>query len=907
VQEIPQRRPQAQGQPADTLATLAGSLAEGGSRPAVLAFRRGGLITWSYAELAERVEAGARALAKAGLGKGDVVALFAENQPEWIATCLAALRLSAVLAPIDTQPSPQTLEHILADSGAKLIAVTATTAARLDGIRGAPAQIRIDDEALWQGAGDETAPATITAHPDETAILFYTSGTTGPPKGVPLSHTNLVFQLEALIQARIVSATDRVLMPLPMHHVFPLVIGILAPLSLKLPIILPRGMTGSHIATALREGEATVVIGVPRLYSALIEGLQARAAAQGRVVGSLFRGLLGACTWIRRSTGLQPGRLLAPLRRRVGPRLRLLVSGGAALDSELALSLEGLGWRVATGYGLTETSPMLAWNLPGRGKLDSAGRPIPGIEIRIDASAAGEAQRPPDEAAGQRYGEILARGPGVFGGYLNLPDKTQASLSDDGWFRTGDLGFLDGDGYLHIVGRANTMLVTEGGKNVAPETVEEAYLAAPEIREIAVLQKDRRLVALIVPEPRHAGEGEAMRQAIDRAVRERSSTLPSYQRISGYAITGEAIPRTRIGKPQRHLLADRYERAKQSPSAADAVAAEPIDVAQMSAEDQDLLRDPAARKVWQWLAERYGHRRLTPDSSPELDLGIDSVEWLAVTLEIGQRTGIDLSEEAIARVGTVRDLLREVAEAAEAGETFDASLLDAPETYLSDAQKDWLQPVTGGQYALASALHRANRWMMRALYRLHVEGTERLPPGQMLIAPTHGSLLDPFAIAAALERDRLATTFWIGDVEMAFGNPLTRTGSRIAQAVPIDTEKGFLSGLALAAAVLKRGHSLIWFPEGRRAREDGVQSLMPGIGILLERFPVPVVPVAIHGAHQAYPPGRILPRPGRISVVFGEPLDPAALKGAAKGEAAASAITAALQERLIELYDRSRP
>src|SRR5690606_33376931 len=114
------------------------------------------------------------------------------------------------------------------------------------------------------------------------------------------------------------------------------------------------------------EGEATVVIGVPRLYSALIEGLQARAAAQGRVAGSLFRGLLAACTWIRRSTGLQPGRLLAPLHRRVGPRLRLLVSGGAALDSELALSLEGLGWRVATGYGLTETSPMLAWNLPGR-------------------------------------------------------------------------------------------------------------------------------------------------------------------------------------------------------------------------------------------------------------------------------------------------------------------------------------------------------------------------------------------------------------------------------------------------------------------------------------------------------------------------------------------------------------
>lgn len=904
MQQAAQAHPNEPRPGQSTLSALAAGLAQGGDRPAIIAFRHDARITWSYAELARRVEARAAALLAAGLIKGDVLALVAENQPDWIVTALAGLRSGIVVAPVDAEQDDGTLEHILRDSGAKLVAVSTATADRLNDLATAPARILIDKEEAEPLHGNASPAAN--AGPGDVAILFYTSGTTGAPKGVPLTHANLAFQLNALVETGIVGGADRLLLPLPFHHVFPFVVGILAPLHLKLPIVLPRALTGTHLATALREGGVTVVVGVPRLYGALIDGLRARAAARGRLSAGLFDTALGWLVWLRRRTGARLGRALIPLHRRLAPDLRLLVSGGAALDADLALKLEGLGWMVATGYGLTETSPILTWNVPGAADFATAGRPIPGVELKIDPIALAEGQQAPDEAKGERYGEILARGPGIFSGYLRLPEKTTAAFGEDGWFRTGDTGFIDRAGYLHILGRANTMLVTEGGKNIAPETVEEAYLGAPAIREIAVLKKEGRLVALVVPELRVTGHGDDMQRAVEAAIRERSRALPSYQRISAYAITKEPIPRTRIGKPKRHLLAEQFDRARREPKDHAAKVVAPIEPRHMSPEDRRLLRNGPAHEVWHWLAARYPDRRLTPDSSPQLDLDIDSVEWLTITLEIGRRTGVELTEEAIERVQTVRDLLREVAEASEAGQRFNASMLDDPEAQLSEDQKVWLAPIRGFAFHVGSLLHKLNWIIARLMFRLRVEGRDRLPDGQVLLAPTHGSVLDPFVLAAALDRGFLADTFWVGDAEMAFGNRLTRSVSRLAQAMPIDTRKGFLSGMALAAAALRRGHKLIWFPEGQRARDDAVQDLMPGIGILLAHHPVPVVPVAIHGAHRAYPPGRYLPRPGQVRVIFGAPIDPGELGAGAAGDRAAQAITDALRARLVTLFETTR-
>jgi long-chain acyl-CoA synthetase len=688
---------------------------------------------------------------------------------------------------------------------------------------------------------------------------------------------------------------------LPLHHVYPFVVGMLVPLAMGLPLVLPSAFTGSQVLQALQEGRATVMMGVPRLYEAMIAGLDARLAQRGRIPQAILGRVIRASVWSRRRLRLRLGRvLLSPLRRRIAPDLRMVVSGGAALSPATGWRLEGLGWLVATGYGLTETAPLLAINRPGNLRFQTAGQPIPGVELRIDLQAApeGDGEGTTDRVA---LGEVLARGPGIFGGYLNLPEKTAEAFTGDGWFRTGDLGFIDADGFLHLAGRRSTMIVTASGKNVQPETIEDAYLKHPAIGEIAVFERDGKIAGLIVP---HSGpDGSAAEEDVRRAVGDISQHLPSYQRLASYALTRETIPRTRLGKPRRHLLVALHDEALRSGPGAAPAHKGPMPLEEMSADDRALLEDPAAREGWDWLASRYPDRRLTPDSDIGSDLGVDSMEWLNISLELSQRTGIHLSEAAITRVRTVRDLLSEVAGGEGAAAAFS---LDHPEAVLDERHARWLQPLGPVSRAISRAIYRVNRWIMRGLFRLEATGLDHVPgQGPFVIAPTHGSLLDPAVVAAALEPDLLQRTYWAGWTGIVFADPIRRRFARILQAVPIDPERGAASSLALGGAVLKRGNALIWFPEGRRSNDGCLQPLMPGLGMLLEHFAVPVVPVVIRGAYEAWPRRHWLPRFRPVSVQFLPPLDPAPL--AQEGDSAPQRIMEALQVRLAQAIEPARP
>ncbi|HEX5914460.1 MAG TPA: AMP-binding protein, partial [Rubrobacter sp.] len=450
-----------------------------------------------------------------------------------------------------------------------------------------------------------------------------------------------------------------------------------------------------------------------------------------------------------------------------GPRLRVLASGGAALDPDLATKLEGMGWRVAVGYGLTETAPLLTLNPPDGNKLGSVGRPVPGVEIGIDPSAVPEVAARTGTA--RTEGEILARGPNVFSGYRNRPEETSRAF-DGGWFRTGDLGYFDDDGYLYVTGRASTLIVTPGGKNIQPEAVEAAYLQNPIIREIGVLQKDGRLVAVIVPETGEINRGTDFPRTIREAVEEESKRLPSYQRISDYVISREPLEFTRLGKLRRHVLEERYERARRGK--ADVADIGPVAPGEMSGEDRALLENAVAMDVWKMLAERHPDRQLAPETSMQLDLGVDSLGWVNLTLEISEKTGVELDEDAIESIDTVRDLLREVASGA-GGTTRRSSPLERPEEVLDDRQRRWLKPLGPVRSALARSMFALNRIMMKGPFRLRVQGSENLPDeGPFIIAPNHVSYLDAFAVAAALDYSVLRRTYWAGWTGAAFSNPL---------------------------------------------------------------------------------------------------------------------------------------
>ena len=316
---------------------------------------------------------------------------------------------------------------------------------------------------------------------------------------------------------------------------------------------------------------------------------------------------------------------------------------------------------------------------------------------------------------------------------------------------------------------------------------------------------------------------------------------------------------------------------------------------------------PWAQHAWRWLSDRFGDWRVTPETVLERDLGLDSMDWLHLALDLEQATGAALTDAAVARAETVRDLMREVAAAHRAGRRRrPASFLDEPEAHLSSDGTRWLQPLTPGERTVARVLHRLNRTAMRTVFRLHVDGAGTLPQRQVVFAPTHGSYLDAFVLTAALDYDIMARTFWAADTRLAFGNWLPRRASRLAQAFPFDAELGFIAGMTRAAAVLKRGHNLIWFPEGWLTRTGDLQAFMPGIGMLLERYPIAVVPIAIGGAHEAYPKGAAVPRPRPVTVAFGKALDPGALQRSGQGDTVEARIANTLRQHTAEIHERTR-
>lgn len=868
---------------ARTFSDFFNALDKRGDAPFLVRMKQKGLKQHTYAELA----ADSLALARGLYGKTKArkrTGLFAEPGFASITAALGVIRSGASVLLMDVQAGDQVLKDILADSGTSLVFSTSRHAKRLKAIAPditlAILDAEDDKDGSWKKffalEGDLPDPSS-----EDEAALFYTSGTTGPPKGVPLSHGNLMFQLDTVSQTGLVSEKDITLLPLPLHHVYPFVIGILVPLSMGLTIVLPGSLTGPQILRAVKEAKVTVILGVPRLYSAVFSGIQDQFTSRGIIAEHLFDLLLKLAVVLCKNK-LSAGRLIfRALHRKIGPDLHILASGGSFLDPELAWKLEGLGWNVAIGYGLTETSPLLTINPPGSGRVKSIGRAIKGVEIRFDPSAIPDRDDEKNREPGKKKGEILVKGPGLFSGYLNLPEKTAEAFTD-GWFKTGDLGYQDDAGYVYVTGRVSTLIVTSGGENIQPDHVEKVLEEHPVISEAGVLQKEGKLTALLVPDPAKIikRQTDNIREVLGEAVRDQSRKMPSYQRIEDFTITRESLPRTRLGKIKRHLLEDRYVSAiKQKEETPEPG---PISLEKMSDQDRVFLEHDAVWQIWKWLGERYQDRRLTLDTSLRLDLGVDSMEWLNLTMEIRERIGVELTDESIRRIDLVRDLLKEVKEAS--GEETTPASLEEPEKIVPEQQKQFIEPLKPAMRHIAATLFKANRLLMHLLFRVKIKGIENIPDGRVVFTPNHLSYLDPFILAAALKNERLTNTFWVGLREITLQNPVNRMVTRLAKTIPIDPKKGVFSSIASAALVLKRGNSLVWFPEGRRSPSGKLQPFRQGIGVLLEHYEVPVVPVFIKETEKALPVGSAVPKPVKVTVTFGEPVFSGQLRQKGKGE-----------------------
>lgn len=839
-----------------TLQTLVGELAGRRAEAALIAVGADGLVSLSATELADRAARLATGLLRDGLKPGEPVALFAPNGPDWVVARIAIGIAGGVAVALDDLLTDAEVAVVLGDAGCRWVFTVAAHLASLGAAR-LPQPVRPilldgDDAASWSPLFADRADPLPPVEPDAAAMIVYTSGTTGAPKSFTLSYANLHANLAALLRADQIAPSDRVLLPLPLHHVYPFLVGLLTPLAVGAAVVFPASVTGAQVVEAMRVAGVTVVVGVPRLYSALLAGIEARVAARGPLALGAFRALLGVSRWTLLRTGRRLGRtLFGSLHRQMAPRLRLLVSGGAHLDEETNLRLEALGWEVLSGYGLAETASLFTGNLPRRKRAGSAGLALSG-EMRIAA---------PDDG---RVGEIELRGPAVFAGYRNNPEANRAAFTADGWFRTGDLGYIDRDGFLFITGRAKEMIVLGGGKNIYPDELERCYGASPYIKELAVLERAGALVALVLPsvDEIHAAGVRRVDDIIRVTLGECARTLPPFQRLAGFAVARMPLPRTRLGKYQRFLLPKLYQEALEGAQAP---------AATLSAADQDLLGNPTAKRLWALMAERYHDKRPSLASHPQLDLGIDSLEAITLAMDIEARLGLRLSEEHIAGVASVRELL---ANAAAGG---------PPDEAAHAQDLHWLDDPPSSLRALGAMILASNRMAVRMWLRLGVTGIENVDRGgPYVIAPNHTSDLDPAVVAAAVPARQLRHLYWGGDAMRLFRRSWLRLLCQALRIFPVDQLRPAAS-LTLAAEVLKRGRTLAWFPEEWRSPTGELQQFRPGIGWLLKESGVPVIPAYIRGAHAAMPRGSRWPRPVRVTIAFGPPVKAADLAHAGAG------------------------
>jgi long-chain acyl-CoA synthetase len=474
--------------------------------------KKDGQWVWTtYAQFGKQVDNFRGGLASLGIKRGDCVAIVSNNRVEWAVAAYACYGLGAALVPMYEAQLPKEWAFIIDDCDAvAMIASTADILKKVEEIREKTPTLKhilgIDlpksdprSYAALLEVGEKSPVPAIKPEPQDTACLIYTSGTTGNPKGVILSHGNIASNINGVHEILPLEGADRSLSFLPWAHSFGHTCELHALLSLGGSMALAEAV--DKIVANLAEVSPTVLMSVPRIFNRIYDGVNKQMADKPGVIRNLFRSGIRVATKIRRgeSVGLLDKVTLkladkiifTKIRGKFGGRLKYAFSGGAALSKEVAEFIDGLGITVYEGYGLTETSPIATANRPGAHRIGSVGQALPGVKVSIDKSAGHDGKQ----------GEVIVAGPNIMQGYHRRDDENKAVFTEDRSFRTGDLGYVDGEGYLYITGRIKEQYKLENGKYVAPAPLEEQLKLSPYIAN-AMIYGDNRIfnVALVVPD-----------------------------------------------------------------------------------------------------------------------------------------------------------------------------------------------------------------------------------------------------------------------------------------------------------------------------------------------------------------------------------------------------------------------
>ncbi len=437
--------------------------------------------TLTYKQAFDKIQTLAQWLVENGVKKGDHVAVTGKNSPEWAIVYLATMFASGTVIPLDYGLNETEVQNLIKASEPKIIFVDEE---KYDMVQKNNPKLKVmsltpkkPDTYVYNLKATKEVTMNEPVTPEDLAVILFTSGTTGIPKGVMLTHENLISDSFLAQTQLLILPTDTFYALLPIHHAYTMQAAFICPLSVGAEIVFGKSMSVSRLMKELREGHITVMLGVPLLYNKLLSGIKKGLKEKGPIVSGLMNGLMNFSYGIKKLTKLNPGKvLLKPVLEKANiSTLRVAICGGGPLASSVLKGYNSMGINFIQGYGLTETSPIITLNPIEKFKIESVGRSFtPYSEIKI---------LNPDENG---IGEICAKGPMIMKGYYNMPEETAKMFTEDGWLKTGDIGKIDKEHYVYLCGRAKNLIVTAGGKNVYPEEIEDAFQLCDDVQQIVV-------------------------------------------------------------------------------------------------------------------------------------------------------------------------------------------------------------------------------------------------------------------------------------------------------------------------------------------------------------------------------------------------------------------------------------
>jgi len=883
-----------------------------------------GVVSHTYAELRGMAEAVAAWLVERGTQPGARVAILADNHPRWLAAYLGIIAAGATAVPLDTAYHADQVAKLLGDSGAVLLvcdqkhfeigseAVSNTGVAIVLTDSGVRAQaplvpestIGLDSIFAQHRAGFQA----VARGPEDVASLLYTSGTTADPKGVMLTHANLLAEAEAVFAWAHIGPDDAILGVLPLFHVLSQMANLLLPLVSGASAVFLSTLNTTELLRALRERKITAFAVVPQFFYLIHERIFKEVQQRGFLARFVFRQMMRANVLCRR-VGLNPGRALF---RRIhdlfGDRMRYLVTGGSRFDPKIGRDFYALGIDVLQAYGLTETCGGAFVNSPDDNVIGSVGKPLKGVEVRII-----DAQSSDDGSPAS--GEILIRGPIVMKGYWNRPDAT-AEVLKDGWLYTGDLGYLDAAQNLFITGRKKDVIILSNGKNVYPEEIEAHYLQSPFIKEICVMGIEGaagtdKLYAVIVPNFEVLRQRKVVntKEVIRFDVEGLSAKLASTKRISGYEIWQEDLPRTTTRKLKRFEIAKRVHTGKE-PSAGEITTAKPL-----SAEETAWLEQAEVQRALKIIRDysTADAANIRPGDNLELDLGLDSMRRVELLVALEQELGGAVEESQLSNIYTVRELVDAIRDSATSGAVATGNprtkqAVAGWSTVLSEDPTDTAAVAITSTNPVADrlifSLVRLLTLLWKAVSRVDVEGLENLPrQGPYLLCSNHQSFLDPIALLGVLPFWALRRMFAVGTSEI-FGSDFMRWVAGIMRVVVVDPDANLVPAMRAGAYGLRKGMALILYPEGERSIDGTPKTFKKGAAILSIHLQVPIVPLAIDGFYESWPRGKSFQKFARLKVKIGQPMMPP--PEAEASEEAYSQLTMELKEAVVGMWEELR-